>query len=726
MVKATVNKFPVCAITSDKTALIEIIGDMILKEIIFIECLIIEHLIHFSHSLNKKVKLLILFIPFIKFMGFVIVFEMKKPNSILFLVLIHCSFIIQSANDTFSFEKNVRPTLAKRCISCHNTNRPKANVNIDNYKEQGRVIKDGSFWLKVNEVIKNGKMPPKTEGPLSSVEFSTLTEGIDRILKSSLQQKIPGQVVIRRLSHSEYSNTIEDLLHIKFDAAHFFPSDGSGGAGFDNQGRALFVTPLKLERYYDAAEFIIDSLYHDLPAWNKIVPDKFNPTGLKAFINWIRSLLSHQPVPSNDPVIEARKVILPFATKAYRKILSDDDQKHLMNLFSSVYNQQPLTKNPERFEYSLVQVMKSVLVSPNFLFKVEEEPVLNKPYPLSQFEVANRLSYFLWNSMPDQELFELAYQNKLQDTFVLTYEVKRMLADPKSKRFAESFASQWLGIKKLLDPEPLIDTDKFPGFDEKIRKDLYTESIEYFYHVLTQSKNFLDLINSDYAILNKNLAMYYGIDGVKNEDFEKITLHDTRRGGVLGMGSVLSTTSTSLRTSPVLRGKWVLEQLLGTPPPPPPDVVAPLTDDKKTHEALGLRKILEQHRASPECRSCHEKMDPIGLGLENYDPTGRWRNTYEVVAVDPTGVMEDGTKFSGPSELKNILMSQKKKFARNLSVKMLSYALGRTIIFTDEPALNTLENNLLNNQFNPESFITEIVKSYVFLTKINDFEKKSI
>ena len=641
-------------------------------------------------------------------------------------IILYVSVAVGAAVDSFSFEKNVRPTLEKRCISCHNTNRPKANVNIDNYKEQARVIKDGAFWLKILDVIKKGSMPPKTEPAMSAADHTILVNGIDKILKSSLEKKTPGQVVIRRLSHSEYRNTVFDLFGVDFDTPHFFPSDGSGGAGFDNQGRALFVTPLKLERYYDAADIIVDSIYNDKVLWNKLVPFKFNPTGLPALLTWFKSIFDVQYHGLNNPQFAAEKVILPLASRVYRKFLKDDDKNHLIELFNEVYYAQPAIKNPERFNLSIAQVIKGMLVSPNFVYKIEEEPVLNIPYPLNHFEVANRLSYFLWNSMPDQELFDLAHKGKLQDTAVLALQVKRMMADPKAKRFAESFASQWLGIKKLLDDEPLVDEDKFPGFDMQIRKDLYTESVEFFYYVLTKGKNFLDLINSDYSILNKTLATYYGIEGIDHMDFQKVMLHDDRRGGVLGMGSVLASTAFPLRTSPVIRGKWVMEQLLGVSPPPPPDVVSPLTDDKKVHEALGLRKILELHRASEECRSCHEKMDPLGLGLENYDPTGKWRETYEKVSIDASGVTEDGKKFNGPAELKRILMEDKTRFARNLSVKMLSYALGRTLIFTDEPALQSLENTLLNSNFNPEAFLTEIVKSYVFLTKINDFEKKSI
>ncbi|HET6539607.1 MAG TPA: DUF1588 domain-containing protein, partial [Chryseolinea sp.] len=293
------------------------------------------------------------------------------------------------------------------------------------------------------------------------------------------------------------------------------------------------------------------------------------------------------------------------------------------------------------------------------------------------------------------------------------------------KRFAENFSTQWLGITKLISNQPMVDKEKYPGFDMSIRKALYRETIEYFYHVLTGSKNMLDLISSNYTFLSKELADFYGIEGPTGYDFEKVVLSDSIRGGVLGMGSVLSTTSFELRTSPVIRGKWVLEQLLGISPPPPPPLVAELNEDSTAHSELGLRKILELHRSKPDCQSCHEKMDPLGLGLENFDPTGRWRTSYGKAPIDPSGVMADGRSFQGPVELKAILLSEKGKIARNLSSKLLSYALGRSILFTDEPALQRLDNCLLQNNFNPELFIIELVKSYPFRMKLNDFEKKS-
>jgi len=643
-----------------------------------------------------------------------------------FTALLFFSLILASgfSQDSVSYERDIRPLMSKKCFECHNTGNTKGGVNLDNYKEQGRVIKDGQLWLKVLDQIKNREMPPKGEPALSEVDYNHLVNGINTILQSSLRQKSPGRIVIRRLGHSEYRYTIADLLHVDFDAKNYFPSDGSGGGGFDNQGRALFFTPLKLERYYDAAAQIIDTVYNNKALWSQVVPIEYTQNWWQRLRNWIKSLFSDDYEEVNPPELAAQKVIYPFATKAFRRFLKEGEKAKLISLFNNVYDQHDSLTTSERFNQGIAQAFKAVLVSPYFLYRVEEEPERAGAYSVSNFELATRLSYFLWSSMPDQELFNLAYLGKLQDTVVLESQVKRMMADPKAKRFAENFSTQWLGITKLTDDEPLLDPEKYPDFSMSVRKALYRETIEYFYHVLTESKNLMDLINSNYTFLTEELADYYDVPGVSGKEFKKVTLSDSARGGVLGMGSVLATTSFATRTSPVLRGKWVMEQLMGISPPPPPPVVAELTEDENIHNELGLRKILELHRSKPDCQSCHEKMDPLGLGLENFDPGGRWRVSYGQVDIDPSGVTADGQTFEGPVELKRILMTEREKIARNLSSKMLSYALGRSILFTDEPALRTLENCLLQNNFNPEPFIIELVKSYPFRMKLNDFEEK--
>lgn len=631
---------------------------------------------------------------------------------------------LAQAQDTVRYERDIRPLLSKKCFQCHNTGNPKGNVNLDNYKEEARVIKDGQLWLKVLDQIKTRQMPPKSEPSLNNEDYHRLVDGINSILQTSLEQKMPGRVVIRRLGHSEYQYTIEDLLGIYFDARSFFPSDGSGGGGFDNQGRSLFFTPLKLERYYDAASMIVDSVQSNAQLWKRVVATEYRQSWWQQFRNWLKSLFFDEYEEVNSPVVAAEKVVYPFATKAFRRVLKDSEKGKLIELFGNVYYQNDSLENPQRFNEGIAQVMKAVLVSPNFLYRVEEEPEREGPYPVSNFELATRLSYFLWTSMPDQELFNLAYLGRLQDTLVLEAQVRRMLADRKAKRFAESFASQWLGITKLLDDQPVLDPEKFPDFDKRLRRNLYQETIEYFYYVLTKGRNFMELINSNYTFVNEDLAGYYGIDGVTGEDFTRVILRDSARGGVLGMGSVLATTSVATRTSPVLRGKWVMEQLLGISPPPPPPVVAELSEDENIHNELGLRKILELHRSKPDCQSCHEKMDPLGLGLENFDAAGRWRTSYGKVVIDARGVTSDGQSFEGPAGLRRILERERERIARNLSSKMLSYALGRSLLFTDEPALRRLDNCLLQNDFNPELFLIELVKSYPFTMKINDFEAK--
>ncbi|CAD5276328.1 MULTISPECIES: DUF1592 domain-containing protein [unclassified Imperialibacter] len=651
---------------------------------------------------------------------------MKHPQFICFcLAILLSAFTTKaSAQELYDYDTEIRPLLSQKCFECHNTNMPKANVNLDNYKEKARVVKDGAFWLKVLEQIESRDMPPKSKSPLSDEDYRLLVDGINGILQSSLKEHVPGQIVIRRLSHTEYQYTVKDLTGYDFDARSYFPSDGSGGGGFDNQGGSLFITPLKLERYYDAADLILQGVAENEQLWRKIAPEEYDPSWLTRLTVWVKSLFDDSYSSSTHAQLAAEKTILPFATKAYRRFLKDDEKARLGTLFTQVYQGMDSLDNPQRFDQSIAQVYKMVMVSPHFLYRTEEEPPNSKPYYLSDFEMASRLSYFLWSSMPDDELFSLAYMGKLQDTLVLEGQVKRMLADPKARRFAESFSTQWLGINKLLDTQPIVDPEKFPDFDMPLREALYRETVEYFYYVLTDSKNMMELVNSNYTFLNQKLADFYGVEGNFTDEYKKVLLANANRGGVMGMGSVLTVSSLPVRTSPVLRGKYVMEQIMGISPPPPPPEVAELVEDEGAHSELGLRKLLERHRSSPGCFSCHQKMDPLGLGLENFDATGRWRDSYGKVAIDASGTLADGREFNGPAELKVLLMDEKEKIARNLATKVLSYALGRGTIFTDEPALRKLETALLENNFNPDPFIVELVKSYPFRMKINDFRDK--
>ncbi|MEM9722793.1 MAG: DUF1592 domain-containing protein, partial [Bacteroidota bacterium] len=359
--------------------------------------------------------------------------------------------------------------------------------------------------------------------------------------------------------------------------------------------------------------------------------------------------------------------------------------------------------------------------SHNFLYRMEEDPASELPYPVSNFELASRLSFFLWSSIPDQTLLNVAYKEDLHDPRILEREVGRMLKDPKARRMGEQFALQWLELKKLKDPSFQLDPELYPSFTPVLKALMLKEVELFFNHVVLESQDLLELLNSDYSFLNEELASHYGIGEVKGDSMRKVLFANGERGGLLGMAGVLTATSLPTRTSPVLRGKWVLEQVLGTPPPPPPPNVPELEASHDSAETeVTLRVLLERHREDEACRSCHQAMDPIGLGLENYDVMGRWREVYGTEPIDPAGVMKSGETFEGPAELRNILQGKKELFAKTFSTKMLSFALGRGINFKDSPTIKHLQNTLLETDFNSKAFILELVKSYPFQYKKSD------
>jgi len=619
--------------------------------------------------------------------------------------------------------KVIRPILEKHCFSCHHDTKRSAGISLKNIfmginDTKALIVRDGKVWMNVVKQVESGQMPPKTSPHMSLEESETLIKHINDILYASLSNANPGRVVIRRLSHSEYQYSIASLLGVMYDAPNIFPADGSGGAGFDNFAGTLFLTPLKMERYYGAAEEIMDEVYETEGLWRSLVPESYKPSLWTRFSNWFLDLFTTVDH-SEEAVAEATKVIVPFASRAYRHFLEADEKAKLLGLFRKVYEG---TNHDDRYDIAIKETIKAVLVSSSFLYRYEEElPVgEDQPYPLSNFELASRLSYFLWSTLPDQELFDAAYRGVLQDTTVLRQQVLRMLKDPRARNFTESFSSQWFGINQFRETSP-VDQMRFPELTSSLREAMYQETVEYFHYVINGSRNFLDLIDSDYTFLNEELAKHYGIEGVQGKEMRKVIMKDRRRGGVLTMGSVLASTSMPLRTSPVLRGKWVLEEILGTPPPPPPPDAGLLPEKAANHKNASIRVLLAAHRAKPTCAGCHQKMDPIGFGLENYDPAGRWRDKYgEMSFINASDVLPSGEAFSGPEELKKILRSREDDFARNLSEKMFIYATGRNVGFTDELFIQRLVKNLKANRFNPEKFIIELVQLESFRFKVND------
>lgn len=618
--------------------------------------------------------------------------------------------------------EKIRPILETHCFPCHHDTKRSAGISLKNIfmginDTEALMVRDGRVWMNSVKQIQSGEMPPRSKPRLSNSEYDTLVKTINEILYSSLAASNPGRVVMRRLSHSEYQYSVFNLVGVNFDAPSKFPADGSGGAGFDNFASTLFLTPLKMERYYNAAEDIMDEVYSDEVLWRKLVPESYEKSFLRKIGEWFANIFTTVDR-SSGAVEAAEEVIVPFASRAYRRFLEKEEADRVLGLFRKVYEG---TSGSDRYDIAIRETMKAVLVSPNFLYRYEEElPVpVDHPYPISNFELASRLSYFLWNTLPDQELFDLAYNGTLQHPEVLNRQVKRMLKDPKAKNFAASFVTQWFGVSRFRETNPL-DPIKFPAMTASLRDAMYQEVVEYFYYILTESKNFLELIDSDYTFLNEELASHYGIEGVKGDYMRKVTLTNRNRGGVLGMGSVLATTSMPLRTSPVLRGKWVLEEMLGTAPPPAPPDVGELPPEASTDENASIRDLLTLHRAQPACAGCHQRMDPIGFGLENFDPSGRWRESYGTTPIIAWDTMPGMGVFNGPQGLKKILLQHEDDFARSLAERMFIYATGRNVGFSDELFMQRLVKNLKENRFNTEQFIIALVNLEPFRYKVND------
>ena len=340
---------------------------------------------------------------------------------------------------------------------------------------------------------------------------------------------------------------------------------------------------------------------------------------------------------------------------------------------------------------------------------------------LNDYEVASRLSYFLWSSMPDPELLALAENGELRKDGNLEKQVARMIQDWRSSAFVNNFAGQWLQIRNLWEVE--IDPGAFPKFDPQLRGAMKEETARFFTAVMKEDRPVTELLDADFTFVNEKLARFYGIDGVKGDEFQRVTLpKDSPRGGVLTQASVLLATSTPTRTSPVIRGKWILEQILGTPPPPPPPDVPPLPEQKQINQTASLRQRLEEHRSRAECAGCHAKMDPLGFALENFDATGAWRDSDSKFPIDASGKLTNGATFSGPRELKQVLKANK-NFVRCLTQKMMTYALGRGLEHYDRCATDALVTKLAEQGNRFSVLVTGIVTSDPFLKRRRELAK---
>ena len=407
----------------------------------------------------------------------------------------------------------------------------------------------------------------------------------------------------------------------------------------------------------------------------------------------------------------ARRILSTLSRRAYRRPVAATDLEALMGFYETA-------RKKSGFEAGVQNALHVMLATPKFLFRSEPDPAnvpAGQSYRIDDLSLASRLSFFLWSSIPDDELLAAAEQGKLKDSAILNAQIKRMLADPKSQAMTSNFAGQWLFLRNLQSSRP--DNKTFPDFDDNLRQAFRKETELFFDSIMREDHNVVDLLTADYTFVNERLAKHYRIPNIYGSHFRRVKLPDETRRGLLGQGSILTVTSYPNRTSPVLRGKWILENIMGTPPPPPPATVPPFPENEEGAKPRAIREILEEHRRNPACATCHAVMDPLGFALDNFDATGEWRKKDRSGPIDPSGVLADGTKVDGPVALRQALLKHPERFVDTMTEKLMTYALGRGLEYYDMPVVRGIVRDAAKQDYRFSALVFNIVKSAPFQMK---------
>ena len=594
---------------------------------------------------------------------------------------------------------DVRPLLAKYCFSCHGADKPKAGLDLDALRDDRRT------WKKVYDVLHADEMPPRDKPQPPPVERERMAAWAESVFSRPLSggRKDPGPAVIRRLNRVEYNNSVFDLFRLpRAPRVPFDPGKGMPAAiryrhgdyaprvmvdlpadeiayGYTTIGEALSLPPFLMERYLRAAAEVvgkcgdaIDRLWRQAPGAERE---------------------------------KARSVLSTLGPRAFRRPVAAAEVDRLLALYDQA------VASGDAPERAVRTSIEALLVSPDFLFKVERDGPDDDPRgirPLRDAELATRLAYFLWSSMPDDRLLQLAAEGRLRDPAVLEAETRRLLRSSKAAELADTFGAQWLKIEGVAGhmPNPAL----FPAFYEgDAAKAMLVEAVLFFQTVMAEDRSVLDFIDADFMWLNPQLSKIYGMAAPAGKstkgDWTRVPLADKRRGGVLTLAAVLTVTSSGSRTNPVKRGKWLLETILGAPPPPPLPEAGALPDEATRADGLSVREKLEAHRSDPRCASCHAKIDPLGFSLENYDAIGRWRDRDGAEAVES----------AGPAELKRLILTKHKDaFVRSLAEQLLTFALGRAVDYRDALAVREIAKAVENDGYRFSRLVVEVVKSHPF------------
>ena len=575
-----------------------------------------------------------------------------------------------------SFKDHVEPFVKQYCAECHG-DRPKAGLNL---KVAVRKPGDPAFSRKWMECIANVNahdMPPDDADQPTEDERQRFLDSLAKL--KYLSSRDPGPFVIRRLTKSEYGNTLHALLGVDASIAAELPNEVAG------EGYMNSLSPLQSEQYLSIANAALQKMPAE--AQTRLLGDK-NTT--------------------------VREVARTLARRAYRRPPTEAELDVLVRVFDL-----GRTNKLDRTA-SLRLMLKAVLVSPQFLFitPAKDAEASQKIVLLDDYQLAARLSYLLWATMPDAELSELADAGKLHEPAVLKAQTKRLLADPRARALFDGFGAQWLGLSELKDKT--FDPAKFPQMTGEMRSAMVEEARQFFESIVRENRSVVSFVDSDYTFLNGTLATLYGMEKtITGPQMRQVKLTNPNRGGILGMPGILATTSFPNRTSPVNRGVWVLEQVLGEHvPPAPPNVPTLEKQDQKKVGNLTLRQRTELHRTNAVCNNCHKILDPIGFGLENFDAIGRWRDQDDSGGkIDAAGELPGGKHFSSPKQLKTLIAARKDDLTRNLAEKLLAYALCRKLGGYDEIVVDRMMKTITKDGYKMQTLITEIVTSYPFTNR---------
>jgi len=598
------------------------------------------------------------------------------------------------------FTDRVTPFIKDYCIQCHQNRRPtQAGVNFSPALKAPGHAAFHDQWKRAVARVKAHDMPPEGAPQPSDADRRMFADWIAKL--KYLSEKDPGRFVIRRLTKTEYGNTLHDLFGVEPSIADGLPDEVSG------EGYLNSLSPLQLEQYLMIADRVLDRI---------VAPEDAPPTAVQT------RLFGEPAAPQTGSREAAREVARSLARKAYRRPPTEAELDVLVEAFELG------RQNDFGYEQSLHLMLKAVLVSPQFLFITPAGEVESSTgiVPLDDYQLASRLSYLLWATMPDDELTALADSGSLHEPEILEAQVERLLQDRRSRALFDGFGAQWLGVGGL--ESQVFDPAVFPQMTAEMREAMYDEARLFFESIVRENRSVINFVDADYTYLNGTLASIYGLEEtVTGSEMRRVHLSDGNRGGVLGMPGVLAATSFPNRTSAVKRGVWVLEQVLGEHvPAAPPSVPALEEQDQGTVASLSLRERTELHSTNPVCANCHQMLDPIGFGLENFDAIGRWRDRDgNGEAIDAAGALPGGERFSGPKELNAIIAGRIGDLARNLAEKLLAYALGRRLEGYDEIVVDELMHEIAADGYRMQTLISAVVASYPFTHRRIQEERSS-